>query len=178
MKIAVPEASDLSEASPELEAAGSDVARILSDLYIGAGPRSASDIAALQRLLGITAVLSLQTERDLDTLKLSWDRIQEWYRAVGIDLRRVPIEDFSPQALIDHIDKAVAALEGLRKEGHTVYMHCTAGVNRSPSVAVAFLSMVEGMPLEDALALVTQRRPQADPYEEVLEFLKARPGTG
>lgn len=164
--------SETSDAGRDFHQAHSDVARILPNLYIGAAPRSEGDVAGLKSILDISAVLSLQTERDLDVLDLSWERIREWYDTLGIEPWRLPIEDFSPDALIDRIDEAIMALETLLEAGHTVYMHCTAGVNRSPSIAVAYLNQVEGMPLEDALEVVVQQRPQADPYEEVLAYLR------
>jgi protein-tyrosine phosphatase len=164
--------SESSEAGRDILQVHSDVARILPNLYIGAAPRSEGDVAGLKSILDISAVLSLQTERDLDVLDLFWDDLSEWYDTLGIATRRLPIEDFSPEALIDRIDEAIVALEMLLEAGHTVYMHCTAGVNRSPTVAVAYLNQVERMPLEDALELVVQQRPQADPYEEVLTYLR------
>lgn len=170
--------SDASDEARTFHQAHSDVARILPTLYIGAAPRSQGDVAGLKGILGISALLSLQTERDLDALDLSWDQVHEWYNVLGIEAHRLPIEDFSPEALIDRIDEAVGALATLLEAGHTVYMHCMAGVNRSPSVAVAYLNQVEGLPLEDALEVVVQQRPQSDPYEEVLAYLRQSPRTG
>ena len=119
-----------------------DASRILPTLFIGRAPATPADVAGLKRR-GISAVLSLLTDDDLAALGLSWIRLQEWYRAAGIEAHRLPIEDWSAQALIARLDEAVQALDRLLAVGHTVYLHCTAGVNRSPSVALGYLRKVE-----------------------------------
>jgi len=57
-----------------------DASRILPTLFIGRAPATAADVAGLKRR-GISAVLSLQTDEDLAALGLSWNRLEEWYRA-------------------------------------------------------------------------------------------------
>lgn len=171
MKIHLEEPADPQDRSRAIE---SDVARITPDLYIGTAPRSAADLAVLKEATDITAVLSLQTPRDLDTLGLRPEEVEGWARALGLVWRNVPVEDFSPEALIGRLDEAVAELARLLQAGHRVYLHCTAGVSRSPSVALAYLHWVLGAPFEDALATIQQRRPQADPYEQVLAAIRRR----
>jgi len=148
-----------------------DAARLLRNLLIGPAPAAPGDAAALARR-GVTAVLSLQTDDDLRTMGLSWEVVGGWYRAAGLDAERVPIEDWSPQAVLTRLPAALAALERLLAEGHTVYLHCTAGVNRSPSVALAYLRRVRREPLGRALARLRRIRPQVQPYPEVLELLR------
>ncbi len=138
-----------------------DACRILPTLFIGRAPATAADVAGLKRR-GISAVLSLQTDDDLAALGLSWTRLQEWYRA----------EDRSAQALIARLDEAVQALDRLLAVGQVVYLHCTAGVNRSPSVALGYLRKVKKEPLGKALRRITRSRPQADPYPDVLGVLR------
>ena len=45
----------------------------------------------------------------------------------------------------------VAALERMLKQGHSVYVHCSAGVNRSPTVVAAYLHWCLGYELLQAL---------------------------
>ena len=148
-----------------------DVSRILPTLFIGRAPATAADVAGLKRR-GISAVLSLQTDDDLAALGLSWSRLEEWYRAAAIAAHRLPIEDWSAQAVIARLDEAVQALDRLLAAGHTVYLHCTAGVNRSPSVALGYLRQVKKEPLRRALRRITRSRPQAAPYPDVLGVLR------
>ena len=148
-----------------------DVSRILPTLFIGRAPATAADVAGLKRR-GISAVLSLQTDEDLAALGLSWNRLEEWYRAAAIAAHRLPIDDWSAQAMIARLDQAVQALDRLLAAGHTVYLHCTAGVNRSPSVALGYLRQVKKEPLGRALRRITRSRPQAAPYPDVLGVLR------
>ncbi|MDQ7828019.1 MAG: dual specificity protein phosphatase family protein [Armatimonadota bacterium] len=171
MKIHRVEPADPQDLSRAVE---SDVARITPDLYIGTAPRSATDLALLKDATGITAVLSLQTPRDLDALGLRREEVEGWARALGLVWRNIPVEDFSPEALIERLDEAVAELTRLFQSGHRVYLHCTAGVSRSPSVALAYLHWVLGEPFEGALATIRQRRPQTDPYAQVLAAIRRR----
>ncbi len=129
------------------------------------------DVAGFKRR-GISAALCLQTDDDLASLGLSWVRLQEWFRAAAIEAHRVPIEDWSPQAVIARLDEAVGVLDRLLAAGETVCLFCTAGVNRSPSVALAYLRKVKKEPLGRALRRITRGRPQADPYPEVLRVLR------
>lgn len=153
----------------DLQGADSDVTRILPSLLIGSAPQTQNDVAQLVTL-GVTAVLNLQTDDELPGGPTT--RARQWYKALDVELHRVEIEDFSPQAIIARLDEAVAALDDLLRNGHTVYLHCTAGVNRSPSIAVAYLCRAEGLSVEEALASVTLRRPQARPYEDVVAALR------
>lgn len=149
-----------------------DASPILPSLYIGRVPGSQEEVESLKQQTGTTALLSLQTDSDLAGRGLSWPREVRWCRARGIEPHRLPIEDWSPQAVIDHMDEAVEILRRLLEEGHTVYLHCTAGVNRSPSVAMGYLVRVRGEPVGEALSVIRRARPQAEPYPEVLQFLR------
>ncbi|MGB9606681.1 MAG: dual specificity protein phosphatase family protein, partial [Bryobacteraceae bacterium] len=88
----------------------------------------------------------------------SWDQIQQWCEAAGLHAAREPVRDFDPENLAERLPDCARALDALVAAGHKVYLHCTAGVNRSPSVAIAWLVWKRGMSLREAYALVKQRR--------------------
>jgi protein-tyrosine phosphatase len=146
-----------------------DHSEILPNLLVGSCPRNAEDIDRLRREAGVTAVLCLQTDEDLSY----WDISRHWlaaeYHRAGIEFRRAPIQDFDPDALRESLPGCVEVLDSLLREGHTVYLHCNVGVNRSPSVAIAYLYWVQGMPLDEAVTFVTQRR-ACDPYVEAVRL--------
>ena len=48
------------------------------------------------------------------------------------------------------LPSAVDELAGLLKANHKVYVHCSAGVNRSPSVIICYLHWIEGWDLDKA----------------------------
>ena len=54
---------------------------------------------------------------------------------------------------------AVSALERSRAAGDKVYVHCTAGLGRSPAVAIAALYWFTDMQLDEAYAYLTGIRP-------------------
>src|SRR3972149_3025445 len=108
-----------------------DASRILPTLFIGRAPATAADVAGLKRR-GISAVLRLQADEDLAALGLSWNRLEEWYRAAAIAAHRLPIDDWSAQAMIARLDQAVQALDRLLAPGPPGYLPRTAGANPPP----------------------------------------------
>jgi protein-tyrosine phosphatase len=126
-----------------------DYSKILANLFVGSYPRSGGDIDGLKEA-GITAVLNLQTDEDFRYLDIDWPAQRARYFAQHIEVRRVPIRDFDDDELRDNLPKAVRELDGLLADGHAVYVHCSAGVNRSPTVVIAYLYWVRNWSLEEA----------------------------
>jgi len=133
------------------------VDEIVPGLFLGACPRTAGDAARLAAA-GISAVLTVQTDEDLADQEIDWPALLAAYEHRGIAVCRQPIRDFEPRDLRDHLPEAVGALRELREAGHRVYVHCTAGVGRSPSVVVAFLHWVRDWDLAEAARHVIDRR--------------------
>ena len=132
--------------------------QILPQLFVGSRPRVAEDIAELVREAGITAVLNLQTDEDMVWYDTDWGELEAHYKETGISVVRFPVRDFDSEDLRDKLPGSVRALEELLEAGHTVYLHCTAGVNRSPTVAVAHLHWCCGWDLEKAVAYIKEHR--------------------
>ncbi|HYT06111.1 MAG TPA: dual specificity protein phosphatase family protein, partial [Rugosimonospora sp.] len=59
--------------------------------------------------------------------------------------------------------------------GHTVYLHCTAGIGRAPTVAIGYLHACLGWELDEAIAHVKQAR-QCAPHLEALRLSLADQG--
>jgi protein-tyrosine phosphatase len=142
--------------------------QIAPQLYVGMCPMEAADVAELQRL-GVTAVLNVQTDDDLAFWSVSWNDLVSRYGHAGIEVRRVPVRDFDHEALRRGLPECVRVLDELLRGGHTVYVHCSAGINRSPSVVIAYLHWVEGRSLDEALGHVMQCR-ACDPYVEAIRL--------
>ena len=145
------------------------VDQILPNLFVGACPSDPADIDSLKRDFGVRAVLNLQTDEDFAHWGIDWHEMEKAYRRRGIELRRVPVQDFNPEELRHKLPACVQALDGLVRAGRTVYVHCNAGVNRSPSTVVAYLHWIRGMPLNEAVAHVLNRHP-SDPYVEAIRL--------
>jgi protein-tyrosine phosphatase len=146
-----------------------DVSQIFPNLFVGSFPGSVRDIERLARNFRVTAVLSLQSDDDLAYLGLDWQRMAAWYGQSGIAVRRVPIWDFDRRDLRKQLPLCVAALDELLRAGHTVYVHCNMGINRSPSAVIAYLCWIQGRDLEQAVDHVMRCRP-CDPYVEVIRL--------
>jgi protein-tyrosine phosphatase len=150
------------------------VTEILPELLIGEYPRP-EDAAWLSQVHGVTAVLNLQDDDDLKIKGLDPGALAACYARAGIALARVPVPDSSAEHLARALKRAVAELDGLIAAGRRVYLHCNAGINRAPTVAIAFIHLHRAMGLDEAIAHVRKRRICA-PYTVMLrEFFAPRP---
>jgi protein-tyrosine phosphatase len=143
--------------------------RVLPSLFVGPDLREEADFETL-RSLKITAVLSLQTKDDLRDRGVGWE--QKAARAAGLHFLNLPVTDFDSADLQRKLPECVRGLDGLLKAGHSVYVHCTAGVSRSPTVVVAYLHWRLAWPLAQALAHVKEIR-DCCPNSEAIR--RARP---
>jgi hypothetical protein len=146
-----------------------DVSQILPNLFVGSYPASPADIDRLRREFGVTAVLNVQTDDDMHYWGVPWRRLEAHYRKAGIEVRRVPVRDFDPDDLRRKLPQCVDALDQLLEVGRTVYVHCNMGMNRSPSIVIAYLHWVLGRDLEQATAHVLKCR-SCDPYIEAIRL--------
>ena len=145
---------------------------VADGLIVGTYPQTPEDVRQLRQVHGVTALLCLQDDRDFEYLGVRWDLIGRAYTAQGILAVREPVRDFSPRELVQRLPRCVAALHDLAAGGRRVYLHCTAGLNRSPTVAIAYLYVHCGMSPEEAAQQVMSRR-DCQPYDDVLARLPA-----
>ena len=144
-----------------------DVSQIRPNLFVGSFPKSPEDIDRLKREFGITAVLNVQTDEDMAHWGLNWQELQLSYREASIDVRRIPVRDFDPDDLRRKLPECVELLDELLDLGHTVYLHCNMAVNRSPTIAIAYLHWIQGWSLEKATDHVMRCR-SCDPYLDAI----------
>lgn len=143
-------------------------------LWLGPYP-GIEDVAEL-RQLAITTVVNLQDENDLSHFELSIEDMRRAYGAAGIGLRWFPIGDFDKRELLGKLAGCVAEIEeALAPTAARVYLHCTAGMNRAPTAAAAFLIHSQGMSAREAYDYVLERR-YCRPYLDVLtEYASSLP---
>jgi protein-tyrosine phosphatase len=144
-----------------------DVSRILPNLFVGPAPKSSRDIIYLKQDCEISAILNVQTDEDIAHWGLTRDSLESYYQKVGIEFQRVPVQDFDPEDLQRKLPQCVEVLDHLLHQGHKVYVHCSMGINRSPTVVIAYLHWIQGWRLEDAFAHVTKCR-SCDPCIEAI----------
>jgi protein-tyrosine phosphatase len=145
-----------------------DCDRILANLYVGGCPSIPDELQELKDG-GITAVLNLQSDDDLRNHRIDWPSFRVHFATRHIEIRRVPIIDFDDDDLRDKLPEAVQVLTEVLKQGHTVFVHCNAGINRSPSVIACYLHWREGWQLDEALQHVRLNHP-CSPVTEVIRL--------
>jgi protein-tyrosine phosphatase len=144
---------------------------VLPELLIGEYPRI-EDLSWLRDEHGVTAIVSLQDDADLASKRLSAADVERACAALGLGLHRAPVADGDPGALALRLPAIVERLHALIDAGGRVYLHCNAGYNRAPTVAIAYVHVHGGLSLDDACALVKQQR-SCVPY---MSALRARYG--
>jgi len=150
-----------------------EVSEILPTLFVGEYPR-VEDVSWLRQEFGISAVFSLQDAEDLAIKGLSLPALVTAYQQHQIEFHRVAIADFDCDSLDKALPTVLEALQIFFHNGHTVFLHCNAGCNRAPTVAIAYLHAHQGMTLLAARDFVKEQRP-CGPYMEVLYRHFGRP---
>src|SRR5262249_23934039 len=125
---------------------------------------------------GITAVVSLQDDADLASKRLRAADLERACADLGLGLHRAPVPDGDAEALALKLPAIVERLHALIDAGGRVYLHCNAGYNRAPTVAVAYVHVHRGLSLDDACALVKQRR-SCVVYASALQTCYGGPGS-
>ena len=98
----------------------------------------------------ITAVLNCTEEHDTSR--------------EGILYLKIPLIDFQP-INPEYIPRAVRWIKEVISD-NTVLVHCNAGIGRSPSIVVCYLSEI-GFGFEEAVRLVKSKRPDALPHRDL-----------
>jgi protein-tyrosine phosphatase len=146
---------------------------IRPSLLVGEYP-TPEDAAWLRDEHGVTAVVSLQDDADLASKGLRLAALERSYREHGLVFHRVPVPDGDDRNLVTRLREIVALIARLIDAGGRVYLHCNAGFNRAPTVAIAYLHVHEGLPLEFARVEVKRLR-HCVPYVGALEACFGRP---
>ena len=153
---------------PALRPAGHpQVAVIFPELVIGEYPNP-SDAGWLRSTHAITSVVCLQDDADLAGKRLDPGVLRHAYAAHDIRFHHTPVPDGDLRAFAARLDGIVRLLGDLVSSGERVYLHCSAGMNRAPTVAIAYLHTHRGFALREARDLVKQLRPCV-PYMQMLE---------
>lgn len=140
----------------------------LAALVVGSAPWGAEDVAEIAGEIGARVLVSLQDDADLAARGLSWGTLWALHVRAGLRAERVPIRDLDARDLARHLGRAVEVVEGALASGRRVYLHCTAGLNRSPTVAVAVRARALGG-LQAALAELAEVHPSAVVEQKVLK---------
>jgi ADP-ribosyl-[dinitrogen reductase] hydrolase len=149
-------------------------AEVGDGLLVGAYPLDAEDVAQIASA-GVDIVDNLVEDAEYDAGER--DVVATALEAAGVSERRLPLVDYDsvPEPALD---RAVDEILGDLEAGHRVYLHCRAGWQRSATVAAGVLALREDLEIEDALAVLRERKPTAEPLghqrSDLLAWWRAR----
>ncbi|KAI7793917.1 putative laforin [Triplophysa rosa] len=164
------------------------ISLVLPQVWLGSCPCRVEHVTLkLKQELGVTAVMNFQTEwdvvnnshgcrRDLSQ-PMAPETMMHLYRDCGLAYIWIPTPDMSTEGRTRVLPEAVFLLYGLLENGHTVYVHCNAGVGRSTAVVCGVLMYVLGWTLRKVQYYLTAKRAAVYIDEEALvqakdDFLK------
>ena len=117
---------------------------------------------------GITAILSIQTDEDFLSHQLNPDYFSLLCEENGLEFYSCAIEDKNKVDFLEKWTEGVSLLRKLLKKGHVVYVHCSAGVYRSPQIVVLYLIIQYNITPAKAIAFVRSRHRFARPSESLI----------
>lgn len=82
------------------------------------------------------------------------------------------LEQGNSQPTVEWLQKIVAFIDEQRDAERTVYVHCSAGMNRSPTAVAAYLMFKHEWTADEALRYLQQKRPLAGPNPQLQRLLK------
>jgi len=123
-------------------------------LYVGprpwgedsSGSRAVEVMGALAEDVAITAIVDLNADE-------TEERAAE---SVGLTYRGIRVKDDGQPLSPSILDSVSRAVEELLDSGHRVYLHCTFGSGRSPTIAAAYLIRYRGMSARAARAWIEE----------------------
>jgi predicted ATP-grasp superfamily ATP-dependent carboligase/protein tyrosine phosphatase (PTP) superfamily phosphohydrolase (DUF442 family) len=118
--------------------------QITPQIYIGA-QHSTIGKRRLKRL-GITGIVNMRSELD-----------DKGYNLVLGNYCHLPTVEFTAPTM-QHLYQGVRFIQRMVDENRKVYIHCSEGTSRAPTMAAAYL-ISRGMKLSDAIAFIKRSRP-------------------
>ena len=133
-------------------------------LAVGGIPQAADDHLTLANA-NIKVVLSLCAEIE-GSLPETVTRNFNCLRFI------LPDRYYTTQVETHQLDKAVEIVHQSVQNQLPIYVHCLAGIERSPTVCIAYLCRYQNLELWEALNWVKQVHPSAMPNESQLRVLR------
>ena len=118
--------------------------------------------------MGITGIVNLQTDEDFNKWDIDFAALEKASYEIDLPIARHPIIDFDDKDLEARLLSAVDTLSRMIAVGHRLYLHCTAGQERAPSVATTYLCIYKKMTLQQAVSLVKSKR-ECSPKQDIIE---------
>jgi len=142
--------------------------QITKNIFVGSSPKDEKDIVALYQKYQINSVISLQTNKDMQTRNLILEHIEKIYQGLGIEFKRFPIIDVDSADMVAKLIYPIRHLIDEVKRDNRIYVHCNAGICRASSTVLGYLYYYEGMSLKEGSKYIRERRPIANPDIEAV----------
>lgn len=94
-----------------------------------------------------------------------------WTTPRGIKKMSLPLEDDGSSPILEFLPTALDFIALAEKEKGKILVHCMGGINRSVVTVLAYLIRDRGYSLENAVRLVTSKRPCVCPHYKYRRLL-------
>ncbi len=152
--------------------------QITDTIVIGTCPMAPEDLRRIHSEAGVSGILSLQHDDCLAYWGINDAMMYRTGSGLGLMMARCPIRDFDVPDIRRRLPAAIFMLANMLAHGHRVYVHCTAGMGRSPVVVLGYLTLVEGYSADNAIRRILKGRPESvtawEAYYGCCEDLVAR----
>jgi protein-tyrosine phosphatase len=144
-------------------------AQVHDGLLIGAYPLDADDIRMLGAM-SVRQVLNLVEDAEYGQGRRA--AIEQALREARIEEHRMQLTDFG-RLPADALEEAVRLVVTWLKAGIPSYVHCRAGWQRSAAVAAGAVAVYEGIGIDEAVGIIQERKPSAEPLPHQRDDLRA-----
>jgi len=136
---------------------------LINELAVGPAPRTERHIKTLIDN-GFRGILSLCSENEVSPPPIPSNNIVS-RRCV------LPDHSYGRDPTDDEITSALQELKYLKSCG-PVYVHCKAGIERSPLICIGWLTMEKGLSVQSALDYLMRAHPGTNPLSSHLMMLE------
>ena len=136
---------------------------LINEIGIGPAPKSEIDLITLKKE-GFQSVLSLCSAEEVKFPK----NIDQYFLHKSLTL---PDHRSDNKIKINDLENSLDILNSLSTKRPT-FVHCFAGVERSPLICINWLIKKENIPFQEALDYLMSIHPATNPLPEQLDILK------
>ena len=165
-----------SPAPPPPAPYGADITHVIDCLYLGSAPPQRLNVepgASISRhlldALNVAYVINVAAKTEPCVLP----RVT-YYAEFRVDDQNT---DITARNLLRHLPQCAAIIDTAKREHKAVYIHCTAGLSRSPAIVLGLLIIRFGLTLREAWTYLRARRPAVYPqpcYFRQLQSIEVR----
>jgi len=111
----------------------------------------------------ITHVVSI-IERKISTAAIVYNNITQLH---------ISLSDDENELIGNYLQECVEFIKTALESGGAVYVHCFAGISRSPTIVAAYLITSMRISANNALEIIRKERPESDPNSGFRAALEA-----